>query len=76
MATPVRDSLFVKHVYKSCVDVIANRETVLDLIVLELLKLDVILRMDWLALHHATIDCHDKTIKFKPMGVAIFYGVR
>ena len=68
MATLVGDSLLVKHVYKSCVVIIANKETLVDLIVLELLELDVILGMDWLAMYHATIDCHDNTIKFKPMG--------
>ena len=72
MATPIGDSLLVKHVYKSCVVVIANRETLADLIILKSLKLDVILRMDWLAMYHATIDCHAKTIKFKLMGESPF----
>ena len=67
MATPIRDSSLVKHVYKSCVVVINDKKTLANLIVLESLELDVILRMDWLATYHATIDCYAKTIKFRPI---------
>ena len=68
MATPVGDSLLVKHVYKSYTIVITNKEILLlDLIVLKLLELDVILGMDWLVTYHATLDCYTKTVKFKPI---------
>ena len=72
VATPIGDSLLVKHVYKSCVVIIADKETLADLIVLEPLELDVILGMDWLATYHATIDCYAKTVKFRPMGEPSF----
>ena len=67
MAMPVGDFVLVKHVYKSYVVIIANKETLANLIVLEPLELDIILRMDWLVAYHATIDCHAKIIKFKPL---------
>ena len=46
VAKPIGDSLLVKHVYKSCIIIIDNMETLEDLIVSKLLELDVILGMD------------------------------
>ena len=36
----------------------------IDLIVLNMTDFDVILSMDWLALHHACMDCHNKQVSF------------
>ncbi|KAJ1379408.1 Retroviral aspartyl protease [Sesbania bispinosa] len=33
---------------------------------------DVILDMDWLASHYATLDCHNKVVKFKMLGESVF----
>ena len=57
VATPVGESLLVKYVHKSCEIIVANREMITDLIILDLLEFDVILGMDWLATYHAIIDC-------------------
>lgn len=39
-------------------------DTIADLMLLEMTVFGVILGMDWLASCHATLDCHDKAIKF------------
>lgn len=40
------------------IDIVAN------FMLLDMIDFDVILGMDWLASSHATLDCHDKVIKF------------
>ena len=36
-----------------------------NLILLDVIDFDVILGMDWLAQHYATVDCHAKEVIFK-----------
>ena len=36
-----------------------------DLIELDVLDFDVVLGMDWLSKNYASIDCHDKCVRFK-----------
>ncbi|VVA30046.1 PREDICTED: retrotransposon, partial [Prunus dulcis] len=47
-----------------------------DLIPLEMVGLDVILGMDWLAKHHASVDCFRKEVVFRSPGrpEVTFYG--
>ena len=49
-----------------------------DLIPLEMVGLDVILGMDWLAKHHASVDCFRKGVVFHSPGrpKVTFYGER
>jgi len=68
VSTPMGDSLCVKYVYKSCPVVVQGREMLADLMVLEMIDLDVILGMDWLAAYHATLDCRFKVVKFEIPG--------
>ena len=63
----IGDYLLVNHVFKLCTIIIVDNESLVYLIVLKPLQLDVILRMDWLATYHATIDYYAKTIKFSLM---------
>ena len=42
--------------------VIEDRELLVDLMLLEVIDFDVILGMDWLAQHYASIDCREKVI--------------
>ena len=41
---------------------IASHEFEADLIVLDIHDFDIILGMDWLAKHHATVDCYRKEV--------------
>ena len=49
-----------------------------NLILIDLKGLDVILRMDWLALNFASMDCFRKEVIFRRSGlpVVVFYGER
>ncbi|CAJ2662068.1 unnamed protein product [Trifolium pratense] len=39
-----------------------------DLVVIDMIDFDVILGMDWLSSHHATLDCYNKIVKFEIPG--------
>ena len=57
---------------------IASHEFEADLIVLDIHDFDIILGMDWLAKHRATVDCHRKEVHFSQPGEqeVIFCGER
>ena len=64
VATQVSESIIVKYVHKSCDIAKANEKTIMDLIVVDLLKCNVILGINWLAANPATLDCNMKIVKF------------
>lgn len=68
VATPIGESILVEFVYRACEVSVFERETELDLLILDMLDFDIILGMDWLACCHATLGCHDKTIQFNIPG--------
>ncbi|XP_073225678.1 uncharacterized protein [Cicer arietinum] len=72
VATPVGGNLLAKSVYRSCDITIDGNVLSVDLVVIDLIYFDVILGMDWLAFHHATLDCHDKVVKFEIPGQSVF----
>ncbi|XP_021626910.1 uncharacterized protein LOC110625582 [Manihot esculenta] len=78
MSTLVRDSVVCEHVYRNCVVKLGNHELLVDLIPLYLQDLDVILGMDWLSRHQATIDFFEKSVVFNsPEGSKFtFFGER
>ncbi|XP_070003218.1 uncharacterized protein [Nicotiana sylvestris] len=62
VSTPVGDFIVVDRVYHSCVVVIRGLETRVDLLLLDMVDFDIILRMDWLTPYHAILDYHAKTV--------------
>ncbi|XP_070045427.1 uncharacterized protein [Nicotiana tomentosiformis] len=62
MSTLVGDSIVVDQVYRSCINTINGFDTVVDLLLLNMVDFEVILGMDWLSPYHAILDCHDKTV--------------
>ena len=72
VTTPVGDNVLAKSVYCSCDISIEGKVLPADLVVLNMVDFDVILGMDWLSLHYATVDCHNKVVKFEPPGEATF----
>ncbi|XP_070045028.1 uncharacterized protein [Nicotiana tomentosiformis] len=60
VSTPVGDSIIIDHVYHSCVITIGSLETIVNLILLDMVDFDVILGMDWLSPYHAIMDGHAK----------------
>ena len=65
VVTPSGETLWVEFVYETCLVMVEGRETIVDLMVLEMVDLDVILGMDWLASCHAVVDCRSKKLKFE-----------
>ncbi|WMV25466.1 hypothetical protein MTR67_018851 [Solanum verrucosum] len=62
VATPLGGSLMMDQVYRSCLVSLAGYYAWVDLICLWMVDVNIILGMDWLALHHDILDCYDKTV--------------
>ena len=60
--SPLGGEMAVGHVCKSCVVRLAGQELTTDLVVLDMVGYDIILGMDWLAAHHAMVDCNKKRV--------------
>ncbi|XP_070041442.1 uncharacterized protein [Nicotiana tomentosiformis] len=61
VSTPVRDSIVVDCVYRSCLVFLGSFETRDDLLLLNMVDFDVILGMDLVSPYHAILDCHAET---------------
>lgn len=72
VATPVGDSLLVEYVYRDCQIIVGGRDTVANLIVLDMIDFDVLMGMDWLSPYYATVDCHAKIVRFEIPNEPIF----
>ncbi|XP_070032251.1 uncharacterized protein [Nicotiana tomentosiformis] len=63
VSTPVGDSIFVDHLYRSCFVTIGGFEIIVDLLLLSMADFDVILHgVDWLSPYHTILNCHAKTV--------------
>ncbi|XP_070041035.1 uncharacterized protein [Nicotiana tomentosiformis] len=69
VSTSVGDSIIVDHVYQSCLVVIGGIETIVDLLLRNMVEFDVILVMDWLSPYHSILDCHAKTVTLAMLGL-------
>ncbi|KAA0040721.1 DNA/RNA polymerases superfamily protein [Cucumis melo var. makuwa] len=76
--TPVGDILLVNEVLRYCEILVEGINLLVDLLPLELQRLDVILRMDFLFAHYASMDFHRKEVVFRKPGFAevVFRGMR
>lgn len=76
--TPLRKSLLIDLVIKSCAIMIGNLELPTNLILLDMEEFDVILRIYWFAAYHAMTHCYSKKIVFHIPRLAkfSFQGVR
>ena len=72
ISTPAGESLFVKYEYRDCQIRVEARDTLANLIVLDMIDFDVLMGMDWLSPCYATIDCHAKIVKFEIPNEPIF----
>ena len=64
VSTPIGKFILATRVVKDDNIVIGGRELHVDLILLKLHDFDIILGMDWLATHHALVDCFVKKVTF------------
>ena len=65
VATPLSESLDSDIYFPNCPVLIVNRELLVDLVLLDVMDFDVILGMDWLSQHFATVDCRRKWLIFR-----------
>ncbi|XP_070036866.1 uncharacterized protein [Nicotiana tomentosiformis] len=66
---PVGDSIIVDCVYQSCLVVMGGFETIVDILLLNMVDYDVILGMDWLSPYHTILDFHTKTVTLAMPGL-------
>jgi hypothetical protein len=66
VSTPLGDTLMSNLVLKSCMFCIEGRELSADLVLLGMHDFDVILGMNWLVAYHASVDCFEKEVVFRP----------
>ena len=68
VSLPARDSLFLDRVVRDSRVLIGGQEFPTDLVALDIRDFDVVLGMDWLSHHRATLDCYKKEVKFHRPG--------
>ncbi|KAH9658749.1 Endonuclease [Citrus sinensis] len=78
VSTPTGGSLLAEKVYQDSMIRLGEHELKANLIILDICDFDAILGMDWLASHHATVDCFKKEVVFnKPRETEVkFCGER
>ena len=75
---PTGDPLFSDRVVKDSRVLIGGQEFPTDLVALDMRDFDVVLGMDWLSRHRATVDCYKKEVKLhRPGKLEVkFRGIR
>ena len=68
VATPLSDLLDIDVIFLGCPMLVEGRELPVDLVLLDVMDFDMILGMDWLSQHYATLDCLSKVVSFKIPG--------
>ncbi|CAL2228612.1 unnamed protein product [Prunus armeniaca] len=78
ISLPTGDVLFTDMVFKGCYVQVGDAMLEVNLIPLELVDLDIILGMDWLEKHCASVDCFQKEVVFRSPGQpeVVFRGER
>ena len=65
VTTPLSDELETDVFFLSCPVLLEGRELLADLVLLDVLEFDIILGMDWLARHYASLDYREKVVLFR-----------
>ncbi|GLT69311.1 hypothetical protein SLA2020_414700 [Shorea laevis] len=68
VATPVGETVVCKSAVCGCPLSICGKILPANLIIFAMFSYDIILEMDWLAKHHANIDCTKKRVTLRPWG--------
>ena len=68
VTTPLGEQIFRTSVFKGYEILAEGVGLKANLISLEMYVFDVILGMDWLSTHHASMDCFTKKIVFQNLG--------
>ena len=78
VSLPTGDLLFSNRVVRDSIILIGGQKFPADLVALDMRDFDVVLGMDWLSRHRATLDCYKKEVKFHRQGKleVKFRGIR
>ena len=68
VSLPTGDPLFSDRVVRDSRVLIGGQEFPADLVALDMRDFDVVLGMDWLSRHRATLDCYKKVVKLHRLG--------
>ena len=68
VSLPAGDQLFSYRVVRDSRVLIGGQEFPVDLVALDMRDFDVVLGMDWLSRHRATLDCYKKEVKLPRPG--------
>lgn len=69
MFTLVVEFVVVTHVYYSCSMLVMGFQTLVGLIILDLLAFNIILFMTWLSLYHVLLKCSEKIVTLVMSGI-------
>nr|GFC85966.1 reverse transcriptase domain-containing protein [Tanacetum cinerariifolium] len=64
ISMPMQDSVRINHVYRNLPMQFDDKIRAINALPLDMCEFDIILVMDWLTEHHATIDCHSYRVIF------------
>nr|GFC31522.1 putative reverse transcriptase domain-containing protein [Tanacetum cinerariifolium] len=64
ISTPMQDSVRITHVYRNLPLQFDDKICLINVFPLDMCEFDIILGMDWLTEHHATIDCRSYQVIF------------
>ena len=68
VSLPAGDPLFSNKIVRDSRVLIGGQEFPVDLVALDMRDFDVVLGMDWLSRHRATLDCYKKEVKLHRPG--------
>ena len=68
VSLPAGDPLFLDRIVRDSRNLIGGQEFQADLVALDMRDFDVVLVMDWLSRHRATLDCYKKEVKLHRLG--------
>ena len=58
--------------YEECEIIVGGVNTLVDVTKLGEIKFDIILEMDWLSTHRASVDCYEKKVMLRMDGIPEF----
>ena len=59
------DSMVEKRVYRECPKMLPNKVILVDLVELDMFDFNIILGINWLRYHFASIDCRTSVLNFQ-----------
>lgn len=65
VSIPVGQSILAERVYRDCTNLVNHKDTIVDLVELDMVDFDVIQGMDEVHASYALVDCRTRVVKFQ-----------